>query len=193
MPLILTSPPTVEPVTLAEAKAHLRIEHTDEDALIASLVLAARLHVERLLAIAMLNQGWSLLLDRWPSDAVTIPLYPVASLTAVTVRDADGLPAVVPAADYSLDKASRMARLDRSSATVVWPPPGPPMNGIEISFQAGFGDTAMQVPEPLRQAVVRLAADWYEARSTVEVGSAEQPLPAAVAALVAPYRVRRLR
>ncbi len=66
MPLILTAGPSVEPVSLAEAKAHCRVDGTAEDTLIASLIVAARMHVERALDAALIAQGWSLYLDGWP-------------------------------------------------------------------------------------------------------------------------------
>lgn len=193
MPLILTSPPAAEPVTLAEAKALLRIDHADEDALISSLTLAARMHLERVLSLAMISQGWSLMLDRWPAGPVSLTLLPVVAVTAVTVFDADGTPQAIPPGDIELDTASRPARLARKSTVVTWPAPGRAVNGIEIAFSAGFGAAGASVPEPLRQAVLRLAADWYEQRTSVEVTDTSLPLPTAVASLVSPYRARRIR
>jgi uncharacterized phiE125 gp8 family phage protein len=193
MPLILTSPPAAEPVTLAEAKAFLRVDHADEDALIASLALAARMHLERVLSLAMISQGWNLMLDRWPAGPVPLPLYPVWSISAVTVFAADGTPATVPLGDVDLDSASRPIRLARKKTGIGWPPPGRSINGIEIAFVAGFGAAAASVPEPLRQAVLRLTADWYETRATVAVGDGGSPLPSSVSTLVSPYRARRVK
>lgn len=87
MALMLTAAPGVEPVTLAEAKAHLRREQTNEDVLIGSLIVTSRLHVEAALALALITQSWRLLLDRWPSgDAVELPLSPLQAVGAVRVK-----------------------------------------------------------------------------------------------------------
>lgn len=66
MPLILTDGPAVEPVTLAEAKAHLRVDGTAEDTLIGSLIVTSRLHVEAAMGLALVTQSWSVFLDAWP-------------------------------------------------------------------------------------------------------------------------------
>lgn len=66
MSLVLTSGPALEPVTLAEAKAHLRVDHNHEDSLIQSLIITSRLHIEAALGLALITQSWAYFLDRWP-------------------------------------------------------------------------------------------------------------------------------
>ena len=66
MTLALISPPAVEPVTLADMKAHLRVTHDSEDAMIASLIKAAREELEQAAGLALISQGWRLYLDCWP-------------------------------------------------------------------------------------------------------------------------------
>jgi uncharacterized phiE125 gp8 family phage protein len=84
MALVLISGPSLEPITVAEAKVHLRLDSTVEDILIASLILTSRLHIEAALGLALVTQSWRLQLDAWPTGAaVTLPLHPVSSLTSV--------------------------------------------------------------------------------------------------------------
>ena len=88
MPLVLTAGPAVEPVTLAEAKAHLRVDGTAEDTLIASLIVTSRLHVEAAVGLALITQSWSYFLDAWPpGPALKLPLRPVQSIAAVRLYD----------------------------------------------------------------------------------------------------------
>ncbi len=68
MALVLTSGPATEPVTVAEAKAHLRLDSDAEDVLIASLIITSRLHLEAALGLALIAQGWTLHLDQFPAD-----------------------------------------------------------------------------------------------------------------------------
>ena len=102
MTALVTSPPALEPVTLAEARAHLRVTATAEDALIERLVAAARAEVERLTRRALIRQGWRLYLDGWPPGrAVRFPVAPVVSVESLTVYDDDGMPVLLPVGAYT--------------------------------------------------------------------------------------------
>lgn len=112
MTTFLTRPPAVEPVSLAEAKAHLRLDGSDEDGLVARLVAAARAHVEGRTSRALVDQGWRCVLDRWPPRGeVRLRPAPVSAVTAVTIYDANGDGRVTAADDYAVDTASAPARL----------------------------------------------------------------------------------
>jgi uncharacterized phiE125 gp8 family phage protein len=192
MALVLTSGPATEPVTVAEAKAHLRIDHDSEDVLIGSLVLTSRLHIEAALGMALLSQTWKLALDRFPADGIiALPLSPVASVASVRVLSADNSALTLDASAYEVDAASRPARVVRG-AGAYWPPPGKRANGVEVVFTAGFGTAAADVPAPIRQALLLLVAHWYEHRDPIEIGASETRVPATVSALLEPYKVKRL-
>lgn len=193
MAAALITPPAVEPVALAEAKAHLRLDAAtgEEDDLIAALVAAARIHVERLTRLMLIEQSWRLYRDDWPADGVLdLRCNPVIAVGAITLYGADGTPAVLPSTSYRVDSASRPGRI------VVTPPglvrPGRRPNGIEIDVTAGFGPTGAAVPRPLRLAILMLATRWYEARDGRVIDSVPADIGDAFAALIAPYRVVRL-
>jgi uncharacterized phiE125 gp8 family phage protein len=192
MALVLTSGPAVEPVSVADAKTHLRIDGTAEDILIASLLLTSRLHIETALGLALINQSWMLVLDRWPQcGTVEIPIAPLQAVTAVRVRNAAGVATTVPPTSYLVDIASKPPRLIWNNN---WAPssPGQVANGIEIDVTAGFGAMAASVPAPLKHAILLLSAHWYEHRDPVEIGSTTARIPEAVADLIQPFRKFRL-
>lgn len=191
MALVMTAAPAAEPISLAEAKAHLRIDADDEDALLASLIVAARALVEKTLARALITQDWSLYLDAWPRGTIMLPVAPVQEVTAVRVYDPDGVPADVDEESYSADTLSEPARL-ALSASGVQLLPARLLNGYEIAFTAGYGDEADDVPEPIRQALKLLVAHWFEQREPVVLGEAAQEVPATIASLLLPYRRVRL-
>ena len=192
MPLVLTSGPAAEPVALAEAKAHLRVDGTAEDTLIASLIVTARLNVEAAAGLALITQGWSYFFDAWPRGrALKLPLRPVQAVAAVRLFDENGASTALDPATYLLDGAGMPPRLVRQGA-LHWPRPGRVANGIEVAFTAGYGNAAADVPGPIRQAILLLVAHWYEHRSPVEVGPQAEPVPDMVATLLAPYRAMRL-
>ncbi len=191
MSLVMTTPPSVEPVTVADAKALMRIDGSDEDILIASLLLTSRLHIEMALSLALITQSWTLRLDRWPPGReVDLPFTPLRAIDEVRVKDAAGVTHVVPAASYLVDLASRPARLVWNNVTP--PLPQAPANGIEIDMTAGFGSDGDSVPAPLKHAILMLAAHWYEHRDPGEIGTDGTRIPDAVSSLIMPFRTIRL-
>src|SRR4029079_17469588 len=91
MPSMLLSGPAVEPVTLAEAKAYLRVEHDDDDDVIAALIAGARVHVEAQTRRALITQSWRIVRDFWPEGGcIAVLPAPLRELTAVRVYRLDG-------------------------------------------------------------------------------------------------------
>jgi len=189
MTLVPVTPPAVEPVTLAEAKAYLRLDQSDEDDLVARLISAAREHVEAMTRVKMITQVWRVVLDDWPvRGVIALPVVPLRAVLAVTVYDADGVPSVLPPSSYLADLASAPGRLRLKQAAR----PGALLNGVEVEVRAGYGDSPADVPAPLRQAVLQLVAHWFEHREAVVLGAAPALVPGSVAALAGPYRVASL-
>jgi uncharacterized phiE125 gp8 family phage protein len=191
MSLQMTSGPAIEPISVNEAKAHLRVDGTAEDQLIASLILTSRLHIEAALGLALITQSWRLLMDKWPKTAeVRLPLRPLQAIGEIKTYDAAGLSNVVGVDRYVADGAANPGRI--VPANQGWPTPGRSANGIEIAFTAGYGNAATDVPAPIRQALLLLVAHWYEHRDPVEIGAPSVAIPAAVSRLLKPYRLARL-
>ncbi|KUO65532.1 MAG: hypothetical protein APF80_13205 [Alphaproteobacteria bacterium BRH_c36] len=191
MALLQLTGPVAEPVSVAEAKEHLRVDGTSEDTLISSLILTSRLHIEAALGLALMTQSWRLLLDRWPKDGeVRIPLRPLQSVGEIRTYDAVGASSVLPADRYVVDAVSNPGRVVPQGGAL--PSPGRAANGIEIAFVAGYGDTPSDVPAPIRQALLLLIAHWYEHRDPVEIGTPGVAIPGAVSRLLKSYRQARI-
>jgi uncharacterized phiE125 gp8 family phage protein len=192
MALVPILGPNIEPVSVTELKAHLRIDSAAEDAMLASLITTARLQIEAALSLALITQNWSWTFDRWPRRAaVELPLSPVQSILRFAVSQSGGSLTVPPSA-YILDGQGIAARLITKYA---WPQPDVAALGIAITFAAGFGPLPTDVPAPIRQALVLLATHWYGNRGgdgACSGGTANTsspgPLPALVSDLLAPYR-----
>lgn len=192
MTTVLLSAPAVEPITLSEAKAHLRVDTNAEDTLIQSLIMASRLHIEAALDLALITQTWRLHLDRWPrARSLNFPLSPVQSLTVVKIYDDADESETLDNTAFILDGTANPARLVLSGRASL-PIPGRVANGIEIDFVAGYGDEPSDVPQTIRQALLLLVAHWYEHREPVEIGTTTTTIPGTVSELLSPYRRRRL-
>ncbi|MBX6426729.1 MAG: phage head-tail connector protein [Variibacter sp.] len=188
MAAILLSGPAVEPLTLAEAKSYLRVEHDDDDALIAALVAAVRAEVEAKTRRALITQRWRWILDAWPRDGrIALAPAPVREILAARVYDENGIAQAIDTQAFVVDTAAAPGVI----GFVSWalPAPGRAVAGIEIDVACGYGDAAADVPEPLRQAMRVLLAHRYENRGLAAAADAG---PASVAALLSPYRVMAL-
>ncbi|ODN72429.1 head-tail connector protein [Methylobrevis pamukkalensis] len=173
--------PATEPLTLAEAKAFLRLGGDAEDELVTALILAARLAVEQLSRRRLIAQTLRARFDRLPrTRTLRLAAGPVIEVAALEVAGPDGeLVPIVPSA-YAVDLVGEVARID----VKVPLSPGLRFGGIAVTYVAGFGATAGDVPEPLRQAMRLLVAHWFENRGDARAAG----LPEAVVGLVAPFR-----
>ena len=192
MPSILLEGPAAEPVTLAEAKQHLRVEHDDDDDIIQALIAGSRIHVETQTRRALITQTWRLVARRLAGGRTGSRCCrcrsPNSSRRASTRRTARRRRSIL--------RRSRSTRPRRPRGSALraarLPVPERKVAGIEIDVTCGYGDAGEDVPEPLRQAIRLLVAHWYENRGVVAVDQAIAVLPQTVAALIAPYRVLSL-
>ncbi len=189
MTAYLLAGPAEEPVSLAEAKAFLRLDDTAEDALVTTLITAARLHVEGTTARATVAQSWRLVLDAWPVEReIRLPVAPLLSLLAVTVFDEEGEPTELDIGQFEIDAVTPRLLLPAG----IDLPPMRERQGIEIDYVAGYGPDAADVPADLRQAMLVLVGYWFANRDAVIVAGSGAVVPPGFDRLVAGYRRVRL-
>lgn len=187
MSRLLVTPPAFEPVSLADFKAHAKVETDADDLLIGTYITAARVHVEASAQTLLINQTWRFFRDAWPTDgALDLPIRPVQMIQSITLYDVDGTPAVLNPDTYKADLVSDPIRIQpvRAEARAI----SQCQNGLEIDVLAGFGPTSLDVPAPLRLAILQLAAFWYENRSTLTGAPLSLPIPDLIEPLLAPFR-----
>lgn len=184
MGLKLKTGPTSSPITLAEAKAQCRVEITEthEDSLIQGYIDAATsyLDAQGYLGRAIMTQTWLLYLDVF-SDAITLPMGPVQSVTSIKYYDENDVLQTLDADSYSVDIVSDPQWVVRTTAA-NWPIVASGINNVIIEFVAG-DDVA---PAAIKQAILLLVAQWYANRENA--GAAMQEMPHAVTALLTNYR-----
>jgi len=189
MSAILLTPPALEPVSLSEAKQFLRVDHDDDDAVITSLIAAARAQIEALTRRALLTQTWRIVRDAWPSDGrLRAGPAPLQTVVAARVFDTDGNAISFDPSVFIVEAEHAML----AAPAFALPAPGRIFAGIEIDVVSGFGDDAEDVPAPLRQAIRHLVAHWYDNRGLVAIGGTLSMMPASVNAMIGAYRALSL-
>lgn len=184
---MLIDGPAIEPISVAEAKAWLKIDGTDEDDLIRALIVAARLMIEAEIGQVLIGQNWRLVGDRWPMvPEIPVSVGRVIAITGGRVFSAESVATAIPLASMSAIKS----RVPQAVAVEPRPVPGRMRAGIEIDLRLGYGEAAADVPETIRLAIKRLVALWFEDRGD-GVG-VEPGLPPAIRALLRPFRMVRL-
>lgn len=165
MNLILMEGPQAEPVTLAEAKLHLRVDGNEDDLLISSLITSAREYCETWQGRAYVSQTWELVLDRFPQDknCIILPLPPLLSVESIKFKNRDGVQDTCGPENYIVDTVSQPGRIVPTYGK-AWPSLTlQPANAITIRFTAGYGG-AEAVPEKFKAAIKLIVAYLYEHR-----------------------------
>jgi uncharacterized phiE125 gp8 family phage protein len=164
MPLSLQQivPPLVEPVTVQEAKLHLRIEQTDEDTLLAHYISAAREDIELYTRRQLLPATWVLGLDTLTA-VIQIPRPPLLAVVGMEYYDEAGVLVPIDSDTYRVDAYSEPARL-WWTRTEAWPVlPREALTGVLMTYQAGYRSAA-HIPASIKQAMLLLVGDFYEHR-----------------------------
>lgn len=189
MSIQLITPPAEEPVGLAEAKLHCRIESddTDEDALIAGLIVAARQAAEHETGRALVSQGWRMSLDKFPVAAIEAPNPPLISVDEIRYIDPDGAQQTLANTAY---RRSRIKGLILPAYGTTWPATRLDVGVVEIDITVGYGD-ADDVPQAIKQWMLLCIGTWYACRETVTSGQLSSLPRNAWDALLDPYRAWR--
>jgi uncharacterized phiE125 gp8 family phage protein len=178
--LVRYAAPAVEPVSLAEAKVHCRIDTDDEDGYVTALVTAAREYIEEVLDISMISQTWEARYDVFPLWEIILPRAPMASGTVTVIyRDEAGQNQTITSATgaFQTDHNIVPGRI-YPLYEGVWPAVRGDENSVVVRYPAGYGATGASVPAILRHAVLLLVAHWFEMRQPVVTGYSQVlPVP----------------
>ena len=181
MPIQLVTPPTEEPVSLLEAKLHLRVDFDEDDMLIASLITAARQAAETLTGRQFTTARWRQVLDCFPGPSLmgvpagqtfTLPGHaillakaPVQSVVSINYLDMGSVNQTMPALTYTVDVACEPARITPVFGQ-IWPICLPQIGAVSVTFDAGYG-TASQVPDGIKSWIKLRVGSLYAHREEV--------------------------
>lgn len=181
--VVTTAPPAEEPVSVAAAKAHLRVEHAVDDAFIADLIAAARDATEREARQRWVTQAVEVTLSGWPAGGspIELPVSPVTAVTAITYTDAAGVDRTLDAGGWQTWAAHRPPLVAPAAGT-GWPAVrGGTLAPVRLSVTAGYGGAA-DVPPVAKQAILLALGYWYDGNR----GDRDEPAQAVSARLGLP-------
>lgn len=187
--LRVVTAPAQEPLTLAQAKEHLRVDIADDDVLIGSLIRATRELLESELGRAFITQTLDYALDAFPkSGPLLLPRGPIQSVTSVSYIDSAGATQVWGSSNYLVDLYSSPPRITPAHAK-TWPTLQDRIAAVTVRFVAGYGLGPATVPGPIAHAMLLLIGHYYEHREQVidAVGANVLVLPQAAERLLANY------
>lgn len=203
MKVNVITPPAALPVSLDEAKEHLRIDFDlddNEENLLDLYLRAACNHIEQVICKrAFVTQTLELVMDHWPGYEIILPRPPLQEVLSVKYRDTYGHEYIVDPASYIVDTDSEPGRIVPANGR-SWPTNQLlyPVNAIRIQYKAGYppggeddNDLTINIPADLKNAILLLTAQLYEYREPIMVGSASfiNEVPFAVNALCYNYRI----
>lgn len=170
--------PASEPVTLAEAKVQCRVDTSDDDAYISTLITVAREYVEGILDISLITTVWEARYDCFPLWEIILPRPPMQSATVTVVyRDEGGANHTITsaAAAFQTDHYVTPGRIYPNYED-VWPAVRGDENSVVVRWSAGYGSAGSSVPSVIKHAILLLVAHWYETRQPVSQGM-QMPIP----------------
>lgn len=185
IPYVITEP-AEEPISVSDAKAHLRIDVDDEDTLLAAYITAARSYYESAVWRALVTQTLGLRFTQWPGcEYIALKRPPLQSVTSITYTDSDGGSNTFATSNYNVYANGDVGLIWLKNG-LTWPSTtlqeGP---SILVTYVAGFGD-ADAVPEIDKQAIRLLTGHFYENRENVVAvqGISVAELPMAVQSII---------
>lgn len=191
--LSVVTEPAVEPITLTEAKAHMRIDSTADDTYITALITAVRIVTENLTGRSLVTTTWDYFMSDFPCENEILLRRPkLQSVTSLKYKDTDGTETTWDTSNYIVDIKSDPGKIVLAYG-ITWPTIELyPSNPITIQYVSGYG-LAVSVPQPLKNAMFFLVAHLYENREPVNIGNIVNKIPMTYDFLISPYVVQRWR
>ena len=193
MGLTLVTPPTELPITVDDAKQHLRVEAdvTVDDGYITRSIDAARKRYEHYSKRALITQTWDWTLDAFPRLGwlFEVPKPRLQSVASIQYIDTAGATQTLATSEYTVDAKNQPGRIAEAFGK-SWPATQAVINAVTVQFIAGHA-TSAEVPEDVKFGMLLVIGHLYQNRESVIVGTIATKLPDGVEALWAPYRVTR--
>ncbi len=169
MALALITPPAVEPLSVEEAKEHLRVVSDADAVLINGLIIAARMEAEHKTGRALIAQTWEWSFEQFPQCSASqmpplrVPKAPLVSVTSIKYTDESGVEQTLAPTEYLVIAFTTPPRIYPPYGK-TWPANRAQFDAVKVRFVAGYGTSPLMVPEPIRRWMLVRIATMYENR-----------------------------
>lgn len=201
--ITIATEPAAEPITLAQAKTHLRRLDGYEDDYITDMIRVARRILETKMRRAFINQTWDLKLDKFPPNGdpvatmrtelerrsqIRIPRPPLSSVTYIKYIDTGGTEQTFSSDNYTVDTNSEPGRVYPAHGQ-IWPETQNIENAVTIRFVAGYGSSGDNVPAEIKHAIKLMIGHWMQHREVIAVGTITKEIEVNLKALIWSQRI----
>lgn len=154
----VTTDPETEPVTVAEVKEFAKIDYDAEDSLLEGFITAVRIAAEEYLGTAFIEQTIRMKMDYWPDTVVCLPQPPLISITKIATLDEDDTETEYDSDNYYVITEGMPGKVILKKSVTAPQNTDRDHGGFFIEFKAGFGSSADDVPESLKNGIKAWAA-----------------------------------
>jgi len=186
MTITVSTAATTEPLTLAEAREHIQVTHTDDDNYIQSLIKAARAVVESYTGRALIQRTVAVDFDSNEAQSpLELPLGKLQSVSSFAYYDVDGNSTAITSSDYYIASTNPGRIIAKNAGWNVqrnW-------KSITVTYVVGYGSTASTIPDDIRHGLKVVLMDLWENTASDSAISGPYPIPRVAKLLLAPYRL----
>lgn len=177
-----------EAIDLSTAKLHLRVDASDENTLISAIITAARENAEQYTGLAIVEQTYTLQLEKFPEEELSLNIWPVTAITSIQYIDPDGNTQTLSNSKYALNSYEGPSVVQPLEP---WPQTKVIYNAVTVTFTAGFTTSSpnnFPLPQSLVQAMLLMIGNLYENRESISAfENYERPMSATY--LMMPHRI----
>lgn len=189
---------TAEPITLIQARLHLKLDtagsppsHPD-DALVIALISSVRESAEKYTGLAIANQTYTLTLDAFPTEEIDLQISKVNSITSITYVDTNGATQTFSSTKYTLDNVEKPSVVNLNY-NEKWPDTRLQPNAVTVTFNAGYTDNVSPnsnpIPKSINQAMLLFIGHLYANREAINIGNIVNEIPLGTMHLLAQHRI----
>lgn len=190
--LVISIAPAVEPVSLDELKAQSRVDGSADDATLTIYGKAARGAAEIYQNRQLITATWIYTLESFPLGEFSLPRPPLQSITSIQYVDSAGATQTWASANYQVDTKSEPGRV-KPVTTASYPnTQSDTYNAVTVTYVAGYGDSASDVPDTTRDAIMMWAAQLHEFREPIISGESIAEIPDYIKSMLNATKVPRV-